>query len=326
MPDGLIALTGWQAGLETTRGTLVAATRIQPMTATMRYIIDRYAPQEDRNSFEDFYRSAQTKAHVEINGAVAWATFEDAPWFAQLFVKGGVSGVLSNTTVYTYTFVPTPAADDLKTATLEGFTDTAAWAVPFTVGKKLEVTYQRGQPVQFNMDFWGQRMVSQAKTPALSQRPTEDITDGLTTAYIDTATIGTTVAANVLDGKLTLDNAWEPIYPLNGTQYPSKFIRNRRHIVGEVTIEFDTTTEYDAFVAGTARKMRLKSVGTTIAGSSPATPKSMTWDFYTAGWDTYDFGRQGGIWTAKLAGRSTYDSTAGSSWSLVCVNDLSTLP
>lgn len=325
MADGLIALTGWQAGLETVRGTLVAATRIQPMTATLHPIGERFAPQEDRNSFEDYYRSVQTKTRVEVSGAVANATFEDAPWFFQSFIAGGITGVLSAATVYTYTFLPTLTADDLKTLTIEGFTDTSAWAVPFCVGKKLDITYQRGQPVTFGMDLLGQRMITQAKTAALPQRVTEDIADGLTTAFIDTTTIGTTAVANVLAAKLTLDNMWEPIYPINGLAYPSKFVRSRRHLNGEVTLEFDTTTEYDAFMTSLVRKMRLKSTGSIIPGSTGNILKSMAIDFYTQGWDTLDFGRQGGIWTIKVLGRST-NPGAGASWSAVCVNGLVTLP
>lgn len=326
MPDGLVALTGLQAGIESVRGTSVAATRIQPCTATMKSIVERYAPQEDRNSFEDFFRSAQTKERVEITGAKAWATFEDLPWFLQLFAKGGVTGVLSNVAAYTYTFLPTASVDDLSTATFEVFNDTQSFMVNWVVGKKLELNYQRGQPVEMTMDFFGQHATKQAKTGSLTQRTTEDITDGLTAAYIDTTTIGTTLVADVLSAKWTLDNMWEPIYTLNGTRYPNKFIRARRHVEAEAILQFDATVEYDAFMTGTNRKLRLKSTGSVIPTSSPSTNKSVSADFYTAGWDTADFGRQGGIWTASLKGRSTYDSTATASWQISVVNGLATLP
>jgi hypothetical protein len=325
MSDGLIALTGWQAGFETVRGTPVAATRIQPMEASMQNRIERFAPTEDRNSFEEYFRSSQTKQHVEISGGKMWLTFEDAAWLNNLAIRGAQhAGVLSDTAAYTYTFQPANGVDDLDSMTFEGFNDTSAWAVPFTVLKKVDFNWQRGQPVQVGLDFLGQQMTTQAKTAALTQRLTEDVETGATTAYIDPTTIGSTAVADVLDAKVTLDNMWEPLYPLNGTLYPSKFVRSKRHMAGEFTLEFDTTTEYTAAVAGTKRLIRLTSLGTLITGAA-TTHKSVVYDFYTQGWDTFDFGRQGGIWTVKFVGRSTDVNNLGYSFKSVVINGNATV-
>lgn len=317
MTEGLVALTGLQAGIETTRGTAVPATRIAPLTATMKHVIERYYPQEDRNSFEDYFRSAQTKEHVEIGGATAWATFEDMPFWLSLFAKGGVtpSGYDG---AYLWDFTPTSDADDLDTATFECFNDTTSWQIPFVVGNKIEIGWQRGQPVSLNMDFLGQTANVQAKTGSLTQTSGEDITDGLSACYIDTTTIGTTLAANVLSAKATIANGWEPIYTLSGTKYPNRFSRgNRRHAEIELVAQFDSTTEYDAFVAGTTRKVEIRSSG---SGSN-----SFAFQLYSGGWDTADFGRQGGIWTVSLKSSSTYDLTAGASWSASVVNDVASI-
>lgn len=329
MADGLIALTGWQTGTEVTRGTGVPATRFSFMEGTLKVVRERYAPQEDRNSFEDYFRSAAEKQHVEISSP-AWGTYEDQALWYQLFMKGGVAGVLSNVAAYTYTFAPNNAADDLATWTWEPFNDTDAWSVPYCVGKKMELDYTRGQPVKMTLDILGQRAIAQAKTAGISQRVTNDIHTALTVCDIDLTTIGSTAVTNVLAAKMTLDNMWEPIYTLSGNEWVTKYIRPRRHLVGDLTIEFDTTTEYDAFMntaaASTQRKVRLKSTGDVIPTSSPSTNMSHQLDFYTKGWDTFDFGRQGGIWTAKMVGRSTYDATATNSWSAVVVNGVATLP
>lgn len=315
MPDGLVALTGLQVGIEETRGTPVEATRIQPATATMKHMIERYYPTEDRNSFEEYFRSSQTRERVEISGVTAWATFEDLPWWLQLFAKGGVEPTGSGT--YTWEFLPTAEADDLATATFECFTDTTAWQVPFVVGNKLEIGWQRGQPVSLSMDFLGQTATTATKTPDLAQRLSEDITDGLSSVYIDDATIGTSLAANVLSAKATIANNWEPIYTLNGTRYPSKFVRGRRHAEFEAVIQFDSTDEYEAFLAGTPRIIRVSSSG---SGSN-----QFDFDLFSSGWDAFDFGRQGGIWTASLKTSSTYSADAGASWSATVVNAEATL-
>lgn len=316
MTQGLVALTGFQAGIEETRGTPVAATRIQPMTATLSHKIERYAPQEDRNSFEDFYRSSQTKESVEISGATAWATFEDMAFFGLLAVKGGVTP--TGTGDYTWDFLPSSDTDDLATITAEWFNDTASYQVPWCVLNKLELSYQRGQPVALSLDFLGQTAIEAAKTADLPQRVTEDITDGLTATFIDDATIGTTAAPNVLTAKFSLNNNWEPIWSLDGNKYPSRFARGRRHVEGDFMLQFDSTSEYDKFVDGSARAVRLASTGSLIPETE--VNKYLSFDFWTGGWDVADFGRQGGIWTVGVKGRSTYDATAGASFAMSVVN------
>src|SRR6266540_3856083 len=108
MPGGLNTLQKAQSGIEAVRGTGIAATRIAYFDrgAWFDEAVTREFPNEDRNSFIEHYRNF-TSARVASLAGVANGTFEDFPWFLQGFAKGGVAGVLSNTTVYTYTHTPT---------------------------------------------------------------------------------------------------------------------------------------------------------------------------------------------------------------------------
>src|SRR6266542_2219854 len=149
MPGGLNTLQKAQAGIEAVRGTGIAATRIVYFDrgAWFDELIGRDFPNEDRNSFIEHYRNFTTSRMATLAG-VANATFEDAAWFLQSFAKGAVAGVLSNTTVYTYTFTPTAAADDLKTITWEIGNDTQAYQLPYGIGNQIEFSWVGGQPVK----------------------------------------------------------------------------------------------------------------------------------------------------------------------------------
>lgn len=327
MTSGPIALTKWQAAIEAARGTAIPATRKVYWTATPGDKLETYEGEQDSGTYEKYYPQSivRTKRHVEVNGTTTW-TFEDAPWWYQAFIKGGVTGSLTNTAAYTYTFSPTAASDDLSTVCLEFGTDTAAYSIPFGCASKLELSYSRSAPVMGTIDILGQQMTSQAFTGAIGDRVCEALKTGATTAYVDTTTIGSTAPGDVLEAKVTLDNAWEQIFPLGGTDYPTVAVRQRRFVELEATLQFDTTTEYAAAIAETARKIRLKTLGTAIAGCTPTTYKEHSLDIYVPKWKVADFGRLGGIWTVKFSGSSAYDSGAGVSFSATVVNGLSTLP
>jgi hypothetical protein len=285
MPAGLNTLQKAQAAIEATRGTGIAATRIVYIDRGPwpDEAIGREFPDEDRNSFIQNYRNVTVS-----RGPVAWpvmanATFEDLAWYLQGFAKGAVTGVLSNTSVYTYTFSPTAATDDLKTITWEVGNDTQAYQIPYSLGQKLELSWVGGQPVKMSAEYVGQRMIPQAFTGALSDRTgIEDIVGTTAKVYIDNAggTIGTTQALNVLSGKITLQNRWEQITHLVGNLYPDDAQRDSRWIDFELDIHFNNTTEFAQLLAGGERIIRIAFQGTTIAASSPPTAKAVDIDLY----------------------------------------------
>jgi hypothetical protein len=327
MSDGLVALSKFQAGLESVRGTAVAATRIQPANSGfMNPVQNRNQVHEQRNTFVDIFRSFPVKQMVELRGMTVSPTYEDLPWYLQSMVKGGVSGVLSAVTAYTYTFAPTPGTDDLKTVTWEVGNDTQAWQCPFGVGERLDLQFTAGAAATQTMDYLAQRPVKQAFTGSLSDRVTEDINGAQMKAYIDSTTIGSTAVTNVLSAKFGLQNNWTQLWALDGNLYPRNAYRKVRSATLELTIQMTNTTEYDAYITTPVqRKIRLQVQGTNIAGSTGPVAKSMTIDFYTY-WDVSPISDQGGIYVLKLTGTSTYDATATNDFSITVVNALPSLP
>ncbi len=329
MPAGLNTLQKAQAGLESTRGTGIAATRIVYFDrgAWFEELIGREFPDEDRNSFIQNYRNVTVSRMARLSGG-ANATFEDLAWYLQSFGKGGVTGVLSNTTVYTYTTTPTASSDDLKTVTWEIGNDTQAYQLPYGLGEKLELSWVGGQPVKLNVDYLAQRAIPQAFTGALSDRTgLEDLVGTTAKVFIDNAggTIGSSQALNVLSGKVTLENRWQQITHLVGNLYPDDAQRDSRWIDFELDIHFNNTTEFAQLLAGGERLIRINFTGSNIAGSSPTTAKSVNIDLYGF-YTSAPFAVSNAIRTVKVVGSTQYDTTATTDWKITTVNSLVTLP
>jgi hypothetical protein len=326
---GLIPLTVAQAAIEATKGTILPATRKQPiLDGYLEDHMERQKVVEQRGSFIRNYRSYQIKRHVEISGLTFAATYEDLPWLFQFFLKGGVTGGAGDggtPAMYSYgPFSPTAASDDLKTCNWELGDDTQNFSIPYCVGNKLQLGFTREGPMTTSTDWLGARAVKQAKTGSLSDRVTEDIigSDGI--VYIDSTTIGTTAVAYPLSMNLTIDNNFNQLWVLDGNKYPKEAYRGQQRMMAmEMVIAFDTTAEYDAFLTSPAeRKIRYRVNGTTIHN---AITKQLTIDWYGY-WDEAAFGSQNGMRIITLRGESHYDTGASLDWSATVQNALSTLP
>jgi hypothetical protein len=327
MPTGVMPLSHFQAAIEATYGTILPATRKQPILpgAFLKEHGERHYVEEERGTYEKHYRSYVIKSHVELTGMQVAATFEDLPWFMQAFAKGGVTAVGEGGTpiAYGYTFVPTLASNDLKSVNWEVADDTANFSVAGCVGQSLELGFGTDGPMTTSVGYSGQRAVAQAVTGALGDRVTEDINAALFRAYIDTTTIGSTLHAYPLSLKFTLDNGYSPLFVGDGNLFPKEFVRGaRRALKIETMLAFDSIAEYNTFKAGTERKIRLRVEGSTI---HTTVKKALDIDWYGP-WAEASFGEQGGLKTVTLSADSQYNATAGHSWRMYVRNALATLP
>ena len=327
---GRLPIRKWQAAIEATPGTILAATRAQPMlSGELAQMIEREYPNEQRGSFiKNYGNSYQTSRHVELQGMQAVPTFEDLPWFLQAFAKGGVTGTGTAVTAYNYTFTPTVATDDLKTINWEVQLDTANFSVPFGIGTRLRLEGGVHKSSVMTVDYLGQRAVAQAVTSNLAVRTTEAINFATAKAYIDSthASIGGTQVYNVLDFSFELGTGQKQFAALDGNLYPRDSYRGETRAASfEATLAFTDQTEYTAFVGDTDRVIRIEVDGSSIAGSSPATVKRFTLDWYGP-WAEAPFGTQDGLVVVKVKGESEYNTSAARDWQLIVRNDLSTLP
>jgi hypothetical protein len=313
---GTIPFTKAQAANEVTKGTILAATRINPVTlgGLLTENIERHKPQEQRNSLIRNYRSFQVKRWVDLT-VTSSPTFEDLAWYGYAFMRGTPSTPATNVTAKDYVFTPTVAADDLKTVCWEVGDDTQAYAVPYSVGSKFELQVTAGAAASFTATYLAQRATPVSFTSSLSDRVTEDVNGALFTSTIDATTIGSTSITNVTDFKFTLDNHQTQIWTGDGNIYPGDAYRSEpRSATLEATLIFNSTTEYLSFTADTGRKIRFTIAGSAIAGSVAATTKKLTLDWYGK-WDTAPITDQNGIHVVKFTGESIYDATAALDWS-----------
>ena len=326
---GQMPLAKVQVGREVVPGTAVAATRKHPiMSGNLNEHAERTFPQEQRESFIANFRAFATKRFVEISGMEVAPTYEDLPWYLNFAVSCNMTGAPHAVVARIYDFEPNPTVNDLGTATLEVGDDTDQFEVNFGILTRLELTIPKNAPTALTMDWLGQRATPAAFTSNLSDRVTEDINGALALAYIDADTIGSTAVTNVIDAKVTIETMQTQFWALDGNLHPVDVYRSAaRKALVEMNVAFTNQVEYDAYQANittsatSQRLIRLYVSGSTIAGTSPSTPKSLTIDLYTV-WTEAPFGEQDGLRTIGFKGETIYNTGAGHDFMWSVVNDV----
>lgn len=320
------ALTYWQGGLESTAGTPVAATRrlyeIGELPEEKRN--KEYVPQSRQNFIEN-YEVLETHAMTEFTLEAPALSYNDLAWWAELFLKGGVSPTGVGPYVRVYNGAGT--SDDLKTATLEVSDGVGAFQLPYVLGKDLEIKGKNGSkpgPVSAKYGLVAQKVTAgHTMTPALSER---DLTGTYMVAqhaqfYLnDTAgAIGTTEIATLMEFSLKLKNGIAPIFFGGDSGYYGGHRRDERHLEIMVKLLFDSATyaEFSTkFQANSARFGTLK-----IANGAN---NIAAFNFYTK-FDAYAWPEDGPTRQVSLLGRSVYDPTLGYDWQLTLTNQLASI-
>lgn len=330
---GTIPLSKFQAAIEATDFIAVAATRKQPMmSGTLSETNEKVMPVEQRGSLTRHYRSFSVKRFVELSGMEVAPTYDDLPWFLNHFCSsnwrtGGDTKVGTPTAVTArrYDFVPKLTTDDLPTVTWEVGDDTQAYSVSGCRGNRFELSFGTGRPATMLVDYLGRSAIPVAYTSNLSDRVVEDLAGANAKAYIDTATIGTTQVYTVLDARFSLSNNVSQFWVLDGSLSPRDAYRGEARTAElEMTLAFTDTVEYLAFTSNTTRKIRVEVPGSSISGTSPATTKNVTIDWYGT-WSEAPFGDQDGLRVIKVKGMSQYNAAAGHDWKISVVNDVTPL-
>jgi hypothetical protein len=290
----------------------------------------RYNPVLMRNSFEAFYETQIVDVHAELKGIKAPLTFETATNLFAYFIKGGVIPTTSDSHAYTYTYVPTLAADDLVGLGAEVGNDTATYHICALYGDQLVLEFVRGSDsAQMTADWLGQQaLVMGAKTPGITRTGLNMLNPANTATYIDSTTIGSTLVNDITSAKVTIKNGFQQLFFLNGVLYPTGAVRPQRNLSVELIQWFDSATELAAAMStsigsGTERKNRLVVTGPTIPSS--VLSNSLTFDSYLY-WDTAPFKVDKDTWCVTYTGRSVYDTGIGGSWSATLVNGLAAMP
>lgn len=326
---GEVALRKTYAGLEVTRGTGVAVTRKVYGSGDMQKAEGLIRPsQEDRGVFIKNYRSQLGL----IEGTFpfkASVTYEDLPWWAELFLKGGVVGIVRGVTAYDYTFVPTPSTDDIKSATFEWGDDTQQFQLPFGMVDTLDITGALGSFWEADLGIIGSDLVPQAFSATPADRTIEDIrmTDTKLAIGVAGASPAGYMTGRFIAFKFQGKNHLSRKYFADGAaQTMGNVGRAEREYQLEVTMEGNaaTVTERATWTSKTQRVARVTATGTAIAGSTG--PISKAADLVIPGaWEGFTVGNRNTntIFTGMLD--SEYDSALAYDLSLVATNSLAAL-
>jgi hypothetical protein len=333
MGDTILDLV--QAGLETVRGTGVAATRKVYATAREMSLERTLA---GRPSATGTYFGRRQPSYSRTQGGLSLTdvlTYKVLPWWGQLMWKGGVAGVTDGGTppAYAYTFVPTAAVDNLKSATIEGvdsgvpyqwkqaMVDT--WAITWDSDSNdnpdwmLQVTMPTLKPVQ------------QAVTGSIADFDVSDtIVARGTKVYVDSATIGTTqITGRAISGAIRGNNNLEYRGYAEDEAGPAanKVGRGEQEFEADLVLAFSSNAEVAEFLsdAPVAKKIRLERSHATAIHTT-VFPR-VRLDIYGY-WSGVDFGTRGGERTVGLSFMGFYDTGIAAPFRAEIVNGLITLP
>lgn len=168
--------------------------------------------------------------------------------------------------------------------------------------------------------------ISGTFTAGIADRTRETIEAPDTSVYVDTGTIGTTeVQGRVISWSVNYNiNSAGKRFMDNPTGY-SRFGFGKTAVTGQIRVEADERDEYDAWVAGTAQRIRFKQTGTTI-DSGAGTTKYAQIDIHNAQFDGVSEDDRDNNVTWTFAFRGYVDSTAGVPITFATKTRLSVLP
>ncbi len=278
--------------------------------------------------------AGNTGSTPSINGTYT-ATVTDGTHFTiPVNVTVGGSGGTVTRVHQIWTFTPTAASDDIKSASVQfGYSDGIAATQPIVklnglVGDEFSLKFDKSGDATVTFTS---KMVSKSAAAQLSafsgsapDRTVVLASSVNTTAYLDTASaIGTTADSNVMDVTWSLKNGFAPLYTLNASTAPTDLLRTgARTWKAEITRAYAqysslaADAEWDAYVAKTVRKLRLKTVGPTL-GSSTYIIQLDLYGVYTAMTNA----EANGIAVQKFTMEPVYDTSATTDFSLVVTNN-----
>lgn len=321
------AETYFQAGIEATHGTPVAADRkIYALGSIPREGRQKEYVDQSRASYEQHYDAIETHSLVE-----SWSlelpavSFDDLPWWLQLAVKGGVTPTGAGP--YTWTFNNASGSEDLDSATFEAADNVGAFQLPYAMVRSWEMTGEGGSgpsPVGMTFDLMAQKLTAgHTMTAALSERDLRGSYMAFknTELFIDDTAGGiggTELDAALESFTLSQDNRLTPRFLGGGNGYYEAHGREKSYLefVAVLLFNSDTYSEFQTnFQGNVGRYVQLKNTG----GNDV-----MTVNLYTK-LETFEFDDDGPTRRVALMGRSLYDPTLGYGWQIEIDNDIASI-
>ncbi|MDY6834336.1 MAG: hypothetical protein SVY53_05990 [Chloroflexota bacterium] len=319
-----------QIGKETTHGDSVAATTRLLGKFTHKEVPEFDEVEEHTGMLSKHIRAATKTGTIAEIGREGTFTFEQAPYFLGMCIKGGVVGEqVDASAAYRWAYERNlSGVNDPDSYTWEIGNAVQAFKTKFGLGKSLEVGGVSNKLLTLKCDMFGQDFSKCNFTPALSLPVVEDAVTRKTGLYLDdtAAALGTTqVSSTLLDFNWKLDTGMIPDDCCDGELWFTDFTEVSTMITLEMTFKFNNgaNLEYEKYYDKQPRFMRLITQGSEI---EPGYAKSIKLD---ACFDYRDWGaleEDNGRDTVKIKMESLYDPTWGKEWLIEVVNALSTLP
>ncbi len=330
---GVRALRKIQLGVESAKGTAVAATALWRGQGVIEDQTEVMFPEEDIGYLSGIDRSYIPRNMAAITFEQTPATFEQLGYILDAGVKtvSGVQDGAGTDYIYTYTF-PTTAANSIKTYTIEGGDDQQAEEMEYAFVKSFTLAGAAGEAWTVTADWLGRQVSTTSFTGSISVPTVEEILFQKGKLYIDAigGTIGSTQKSNtLLKAELAVTTGWQEYFTADGNLYFTAHKSTKPEVVLTLTFEHDGTSvaEKANWLAETARLIRILVEGSTVA--TPGTTYSnKTLIIDLAGkWERFEkLDEQDGNDIVAGRFRSAYDPTSASFAEIAIVNELSALP
>jgi hypothetical protein len=325
-----------QAGIETTRGTAVAATR-KWYVALAPWKYERALTWGTNVTGTRFPRRQPSYARP-VTGFTGTEdlSYEDLAWVLQFIIKGGVTGVTDagSPPVYQYAFQASPSTDDIKSMTLEYGTPTLSYEANQVMVNSATFRFDPDNQANWQADYeMIGRAPSQTAKTSLSDRAGRELIQAPgTLLYIDDAggTVGTTqITGRFIGGTLTINNnlAFKAFAEDTNDFAANKVGIGDYTVDCQLTFEFDSDTEYAYYRttgAPVQRLIRIYRQGTQLHSPAPGGNKRAYFDLYGY-WSSVESGYRDNNKILTFGFEAGYDVTAGYQLKAFVYNGLATL-
>lgn len=332
MPASSIILDRVQAGLETTRGTAVAATRKLYVTGRNQSYDRTLAA---RSSATGTYQGRRAASYSRAMGGLQLTdvlTFESAPWWFMLCMSKTPAAVGDSgtpTEAQARTYKPDMASDTLASATIEGIDKQTSYDWAQAMVNQWNIRWDSDSTSDpdylIETTLLTLAPVPAAQTGSIGDRTEEAIPCRGTKVYIDDGgdAIGTTQRTGMaISGSISGNNNLSfPGYSENETgPAPGVVIRGEATVDAQLVLSFQNDDDFADFRSDIPvfKKIRLERSGTTI---HTTVKKRIRFDIYGY-WSAIAWGDRNGERTVTLSLMGFVDATAASAFVAEVVNDL----
>jgi hypothetical protein len=320
---------------ESTRGTAIATpTRNLGVAATMTPTQEWYEPEDSRGTLVKSYRQLLVReaSQFEIpDHAIDLNTFHH---YCAGAVKGGVTGSLVETGVYSWVFTPSITSDDLKSYTLYwGDPNAQIWQAPYCMIDELKITANGSgtDAVMFSAMGTGQKMVEVSAPSAIAIGTQYSLPPSRMDYYMDAAggSYGSTsITSRILDVEITIPTEikykFGPVGAAgSGGNTFRRIGRDKRQVEMKITMELLDTTQTDLFLAGTVMKHRARFSTEALIGSTQR--GFINLDIYGYLRDLEWGDLEGVNRTVSFTVKSMYESSLSADFALTVQNGTSTV-